>query len=144
MASGQQEVIGGKKNFWLHSKADGWELTHPPTPLSPAIYPRISLATTSASVAIYPAKTALVIIDLQNYFLSPNLGRPSDAIGLKVVDKLLEHAVPACRKAGIPIVRLGWGLTEQDIDEMLPTIVNGFEANNNFRGEKRVKGLAQA
>lgn len=91
MASGQQEVIGGKKNFWLHSKADGLDLTHPPTPSPPAIYPRIPLVTTSARVAIDPAKTALVIIDPQNYFLSPSLGRPSDAIGLKVVDKLLEH-----------------------------------------------------
>ncbi|MCJ1349273.1 hypothetical protein MMC31_007509 [Peltigera leucophlebia] len=95
----------------------------------------------SARVAIDPAKTALVIIDLQNYFLSPSLGRPSDAIGLKVVDKLLEHVIPACRKAGIPIVWLGWGLTKQDIDEMPPTIVKGFEADNNFGGERLVKGL---
>lgn len=141
MASRQQEVIGGQKNFWLHSEADGWDLTHAPTPLSAAIYPRISLETTSARVAIDPAKTALVIIDLQNYFLSPSLGRPSDAIGLKVVDMLLEHAIPACRKAGIPIVWLGWGLTEQDIDEMPPTIVKGFAADNNFSGERRVEGL---
>lgn len=143
MASGQWEVIGGKKNFWLHSKADGWDLTHPLTPSSTAIYPRIPLATTSARVAIDPAKTALVIIDLQNYFLSPSIGRPSDAIGLKVVATLLEHAIPACRRAGIPIVWLGWGLTEQDIDEMPPTIVKGFEADNNFSysGERSVKGL---
>ncbi|MCJ1265300.1 hypothetical protein MMC22_005175 [Lobaria immixta] len=133
MASRQQEVIGGQKNFWLHAEADGWDLTHPPTPSSAAIYPCISLETTSARVAIDPAKTALVIIDLQNYFLSPSLGRPSDAIGLKAVDMLLEHAIPACRKAGIPIVWLGWGLTEQDIDEMPPTIVKGFAADNNFR-----------
>lgn len=66
MASGQQEVIGGRENFWLHSKSDGWDLTHPLTPSSPAIYPRIPLATTSARVTIDPAKTALVIIDTQN------------------------------------------------------------------------------
>lgn len=141
MASGQQEIFGGKKNFWLYSNAHGWDLTHPSTPSSPAIYPQIPLATTSARVTIDPVKTALVIIDLQNYFLSPNLGRPSEAIGLKVVDRLLEHAIPACRQAGIPIVWLGWGLTEQDIDEMPPAIVKGFAADNNFSGERRVEGL---
>lgn len=78
--------------------------------------------TTSDCVTINPAKTTLVIIDTQNCFLSPSLGRPSDASGLKVMDTLLEHAIPACWKAGIPIVWLGWGLTEQDIDERPPTI----------------------
>jgi hypothetical protein len=141
MASGQREVISGEKNFWLHSKADGFDLTHPPTPTSPSIYPRILLETTKARVAIDPAKTALSVVDLQNYFLSPCLGRPSDASGLKVVDKLLRYAIPACRKAGIQIVWLSWGLTQQDIDEMPPTIVKGFAADNNFGGHRRIKGL---
>lgn len=123
------------------AKADGWGLTQPTTPSSPAIYPHVPLETTSSRIAIDPAKTALVIIDTQNYFLSPSLGRPSDAIGLKVVDKLLDYAVLACRKAGIPIIWLGWGLTQQDIDEMPPAIVKGFDADKNFSGERRVKGL---
>jgi hypothetical protein len=73
MASGQSEVIGGEKNFWFYSKTDGFDLTHPPTPTSPYIYPRIPLETTKARVAIDPAKTALVVVDLQNYFLLPCL-----------------------------------------------------------------------
>jgi len=135
------DVIGGEKNFWLHSKAEGFDLTHPPTPTSPPIYPRILLQTTSARVAIDPTKTALVVVDLQNYFLSPSLGRPTDAVGLKVVDKLLEYVIPGCRKVGIPIVWLNRGLTEQDIDEMPPTIVKGFAADNNFDGQRRISGL---
>ncbi|KAH0556254.1 hypothetical protein GP486_005819 [Trichoglossum hirsutum] len=141
MALGRLEVIGGEKNFWLYSKTDGFDLTHPPTPTSPFIYPRILLETTKARVAIDPAKTALVVVDLQNYFLSPYLGRPSNAVGMKVVDKLLEHAIPACRKAGIQIVWLNWGLTKQDIDEMPPTIIKGFAADNNFDGPRRIKEL---
>jgi len=135
------EVIGGTKNFWLYSKTDGFDLTHPPRPTSPPIYPRIPLDTTKARVAIDPAKTALVVVDLQNYFLSPSLGRPSEGVAMKVVDELLKYAIPACRKAGIPIVWLNWGLTEQDIDEMPPTIVKGFAADNNFDGPRRIKGL---
>lgn len=106
MASGQQEVIGGEKNFWLYTEAEDFDLTHPPTPTSPSIYSRIPLETTKARVAIDPAKTALVVVDLQNYFLSPGLGRPSDAVGLKVVDELLQYGIPVCRKAGIQIVWL--------------------------------------
>jgi nicotinamidase-related amidase len=82
-----------------------------------------------------------VVVDLQNYFFLPCLGRPSDAVGMKVVDELLKHAIPACQKAGIQIVWLSWGLTQQDIDEMPPTIVKGFAADNNFDGDRRIKGL---
>ena len=141
MPSGPQEVIGGKKNFWLHSEADGYDLTHPETPTSPPVYPRIPLKTTTARVSIDPTKSALVVVDLQNYFLSPSLGRPADAVGLKVVDTLLKHAIPACRKVAIPIVWLNWSLTEQDIDDMPPTIVKGFAADDNFDGERQIKGL---
>jgi hypothetical protein len=100
------DVIGGTKNFWLYSKTDGFDLTHPPEPTSPPIYPRIPLETTKARIAIDPAKTALIVVDLQNYFLSPSLGRPSEGVAMKVVDELLKYTIPACRKAGIPIVWL--------------------------------------
>jgi hypothetical protein len=133
MATDQIEVIGGKKNFWLRSK-EGFDLTHPSTPTSPLIYPRIPLKTTVGRVTIDPMKTALVVVDLQNYFLSPSLGRPSDSVGMKVVDQLLKYVIPACRKANMPVVWLNWGLTEEDIEEMPPTIVRGFAADGNFEG----------
>ena len=137
----QQEVFGGRKNFWLYCKATGFDLTHPLTPTSPAIYPRIPLEAVNACVTIDPAKTALVVVDLQNYFLSPAVGRPRDGTAMKVVDKLLQYAIPACRKADIPVVWLEWGLTEQDIEEMPPTIVRGFTADNNFDGHRNIGGL---
>lgn len=134
--------IGGPANFWLYSSDSGWDLTHPSTSESPPIYPRIPLETTTGSVAIDPEKTALVVVDLQNYFLSPALGRPTDAVGLQVVDRLLKSAIPACRKAKIPVIWLGWGLTDQDIDTMPPTLVRGFAADGNFaQGKKRIGPL---
>lgn len=136
----QQDVIGGPKNFRLYSEHDGFDLTNPATPASPSIYPRIPLKTTTAPVAIDPAKTALVVVDLQNYFLSPALGRPSESAGLRVVDQLLRSAIPACRKAGMQIVWLNWGLTRQHIEEMPPTLVKGFAADVNFDGPKRIIG----
>lgn len=141
MATSDVEVIGGSKNFWLYSKEHGFDLTHPATPTSPLIYPRIPLETRSAPVTIDPKKTALVVIDLQNYFLSPALGRPADAIGMKVVDKLLQVAIPACRKVEIPIVWLSWGVTDEDIETMPPTILKGFGLDTNFVGDWRPPAL---
>lgn len=136
MASGEGEleVIGGKDNFWLFSDATGYDLTHPPKPDSPPIHPRAKLETTSKSATIDPKKTALVCIDLHNYFLSPLLGRPDDAVGLEVVEKLRATAIPACRKGGIPVLWLGWGLSQEDIDGMPPTIIKGFAEDFNFKG----------
>lgn len=58
-----------------------------------------------------------------------------------VVDKLSQYAIPACRKAGIQIIWLNWGLTEEDINEMPPNIVNGFAVDNSFNGERTIKGF---
>ncbi|KAI0114149.1 Isochorismatase-like protein [Nemania sp. FL0031] len=142
MSSENVEVIG-EENFWLYSPNRGYDLTHPPSPTSPLIFPRITLETTSGPVAIDPSKTALVIVDLQNYFLSPVLGRPSDSLGIQVAHRLLKHAVPACRKANIPIVWLGWGLTKDDIRTMPPTIIRGFRADTNSVSDKKIGDLGE-
>ncbi|KAJ2890593.1 hypothetical protein MKZ38_001648 [Zalerion maritima] len=126
------QVIGGPENFWLYSHTKEYDLTHPSTPTSTPIIPRIRLKTAKRHVTIDPQKSALVVIDLQNYFLSPSLGRPKTSKGMNVVEKLVEEVIPACREAGIPIVWLGWGLTDQDIHEMPPAIVNGFATDTNF------------
>ena len=141
MSLEQKEVIGGTKNFWLYSKSDGFDLTHPATPTSTPVFPRLVVETTTAPVAIDPSKTALVVVDLQNYFLSPLIGRPRDAVGLEAVERLSQYAIPACRKAKIPVLWLNWGLTEQDIEKMPPTIVKGFAADVNFDGDRRIGGL---
>lgn len=73
-----------------------------------------------------PKKTALVIIDMQNFFLSPFLGRPKDSNGLKACDALLKHAIPAVRKAGIRIIWLNWGLTEKEVEDMPPATIRAF------------------
>ncbi|KAF5709806.1 Isochorismatase hydrolase [Fusarium globosum] len=121
------KIVGGKNNFWLWTKKDGFDLTHPPSPDSPPIYPRITLNTRAEKVTIDPAKTALVVIDMQNYFLSPLLGRPSKSPGLEIVEKLVKDVIPVCRKAGIPVVWLGWGVKESDLDDMPPSIARGFD-----------------
>ena len=60
---------------------------------------------TTAPVTIAPSKTALVVIDMQNVFLSAALGR-SRGEGHTAEDVLLEHGIPAARKAGTQILWL--------------------------------------
>lgn len=45
------------------------------------------------------------------------------------------------RKAGIPIVWLEWGVIEEDIERMPPSIVKGFAPNDNSDGPHGMGGL---
>lgn len=125
-SSSRKAIIGSRKNFWLHSTKTGFDLTHPSTPESPQIIPRIPFDTTTARVTVDPAKSALVIVDMQNFFLSPALGRPHDGKGLAAVNVLLKHAIPAARKADVRIIWLNWGLTNEDIEDMPPATLRAF------------------
>jgi nicotinamidase-related amidase len=113
-------------NFWLYDSKTGFDLTHPETPSSPPLSPRLTLSTTTLPITISPPKTALVIIDMQNFFLSPDLGRPSDSKGLQAQSQLLQHAIPAARAAGIRIIWLNWGLTDEDLQTMPPATFRAF------------------
>ena len=139
--SSKHEAIGGKYNFWIRHADGSHDLTHPENPDSPPIYPRLVLETSKKPITIDPAKSALIVVDLQNYFLSPELGRPRDSVGLKVVNQLISQAIPACRKANIPVVSLIWGFTDEDLDSVPPAIVEGFAADTNFTGSQQPRAL---
>ena len=122
-------VIGNSKNFWLFDSSEGFDLTHPSKPDAHTTGPRVTIATETSPITVDPAKSALVIIDMQNYFLSSALGRTRGA-GHEALDQLVEHAIPACREAGIRVIWLNWGLSQEDVDDMPPSVCRafGFEA----------------
>ena len=122
----RKAVIGTPESFWLYDSQTGFDLTHPATPTSPPVSPRLTLNATTAPVTIDPAKSALVIIDMQNFFLSPQLGRPKDGKGLLAQAQLLKYAIPAARKAGIRIIWLNWGLTADEVKQMPPATLRAF------------------
>ena len=136
-STSKRTVIGKPpNNHWMHSaRPPLFDLTRPAPPNYPAPSKSssISLKTTTTPVVISPRLTALVIIDMQNFFLSTALGRDPDSAGNMAKAKLLENAIPAARAAGIRIVWLNWGLTDEDIDEMPPGTRRafGFEASLN-------------
>lgn len=122
MQAEQTAVIGNDDNFWLYSSKTGFDLTRPSNPTSSAILPRVAINTSSSPIVIDPAKSALVIIDMQNFFLSTAFERDLAGPGHKALKQLSSIAVPAARKAGIRIIWLNWGLTQHDIDMMPPAI----------------------
>jgi nicotinamidase-related amidase len=128
-------VIGNAKNFWLHSTKTGFDLTHPEKPSSPLIQPRLTLNTITTPITISPSRSALIIIDMQNFFLSEALGRSRGA-GHTASDNLIKYAIPAARAAGIRIVWLNWGLSEEDVENMPPAVKRafGFEAVVDEKG----------
>ncbi|KAH6649415.1 isochorismatase family protein [Chaetomium tenue] len=124
-------VIGNSKNFWIWSKEDGFDLTHPPTPDSKPIQPRLRLQCALTPILIDPKKTALLIIDLQNYDLHEALGNDNPEF-YRAEDAVLQYAIPAARKNGIQIIWVTTGYSDKDLEDMDPGVFKtfNFEAIN--------------
>lgn len=115
-------VIGRPPNFWLFNSHEGYDLTHPADPHSAPVYPRLKLKTTRSPITIAPFKSAIVIIDMQNYFLSPAMGRLNNNAGLRAEKALLDYTIPAARRAGIQLIWVTWGITEFSLPKIPPTV----------------------
>lgn len=131
MSPHRKATIGHPDNFWLHSsRTQRFDLTHPTHPKAAPVNPRLNLSTTTTPITIDPAKSALVIIDMQNFFLSSAFGRSQTGAGHSALRALQTMAIPAARKAGIRVIWVNWGLTDEDMTIMPPAIKRafGFEA----------------
>jgi nicotinamidase-related amidase len=70
---------------------------------------------------------------MQNFFLSHLLGK-SEGPGHRASSQLLDYSIPACRAAGIRIIWLNWGLTDEDLDSMPAGVRRAFgftDSNGN-------------
>ncbi|GJJ06675.1 hypothetical protein Clacol_000870 [Clathrus columnatus] len=110
-------IFGNALNFW--TKLDsGWDLTRGvkegaitlPVPQN-------------GPIIVQPNTTALVIIDMQNFFLHESLN--GDPKGRAIVPTTV-NLIQAFRAAGMPVIWTNWGLTENDLINMPPAFINGF------------------
>lgn len=124
---------------WRYDSSHGFDLTH-----GRFSSDNIRLRTTTKPITIKPRLTALVIIDMQNYFLSGAFGRAPDGMGIAAANQLLTHALPAARAAGIQVIWLNWGLTEEDLVNMPPAVARafGFRAWSGMEREHKGPGFA--
>ncbi|OQD94869.1 hypothetical protein PENSOL_c023G11974 [Penicillium solitum] len=129
-SSGNRIVVGTGESAWIWSP-EGWDLTHPVDPhSSPAGY-GVNLDCELVNIKIDPVKTALVIIDMQNIGLNKALDPESVPVMYEAQDAIMRYAIPAARKLGLQIIWLNWGLTENDLANVLPAEVRAFA----FRGK---------
>lgn len=140
-------TIGHPPNAWRHSSKTGFDLTR--TTTTPAPSRPLTLHTTTTPLTLAPSTIALLIIDMQNFFLSPALGRAPTGPGHTACANLLAHAVPAARAAGVRVVWVNWGLDEQDIRDMPPgvrrafgfvAVPDGADGNGNVTAGAAVEG----
>ncbi|KAI0032755.1 Isochorismatase hydrolase [Vararia minispora EC-137] len=75
-------------------------------------------------VRLNPTATAYVIVDMQNFFLHPDMRvHPT---GLACVDPILKSA-SALREKGVKILWVNWGLTDHELETIPPSLVRGFQ-----------------
>ena len=140
----KRALIGKPPNHWLHAASPPeFDLTRPSSPDFPLPSPQdsIKLKTTTTPIIISPSLTALVIIDMQNFFLSTALGRSADGAGNIAGRNLVETVIPAARKAGIRIIWLNWGLTDAEIDKMPASMQRAFGFEAALKKEAEAKAL---
>ncbi|KAI1333545.1 isochorismatase [Xylariaceae sp. FL0016] len=88
-------------------------------------------------IEIDPSRTALVIVDMQNFFLDKRcIDHPT---GLAAVKPLLT-SIKRARELGIEIIWLNWGLTDADLASMPAGVLRGF-ANAHIAAAARSSGL---
>ncbi|GJC84979.1 peroxyureidoacrylate/ureidoacrylate amidohydrolase RutB [Colletotrichum liriopes] len=90
---------------------------------SPAWTVGTSQGPVETSISVAPRSTALVVIDMQNYFLHPRC-RDHPA-GLAAAEKT-ESVIEKCRELGVQVIWLNWGLTDDDLAAMPASVQRGF------------------
>ncbi|KAI1131823.1 Isochorismatase-like protein [Nemania abortiva] len=109
--------------------------------------PYFSFGTTQGrpdtTVMIGSKTAALVVVDMQNFFLHPDCNNHPN--GLKAVEPIVE-VVAKCRELGIQIIWLNWGLTEQDLVTMPPAVHKNFSRDliDSKENGKKPDGGGQA
>ncbi|KAE9408094.1 Isochorismatase hydrolase [Gymnopus androsaceus JB14] len=80
------------------------------------------------TIRLDTGKSAVVIIDMQNFFLHKDLrDHPK---GLACVDPLMT-VVPFLREKSVKILWVNWGLTTAELNIIPPSLVRGFSKHNS-------------
>jgi len=81
-------------------------------------------------------KAALVVIDMQNFFLDPRLR--DHPLGLEAVDPLLA-IVPKLRELGVTILWVNWGLTTETVPTLPAAVQRTFQRSKAISGGEGIE-----
>ncbi|PPQ75172.1 hypothetical protein CVT26_008702 [Gymnopilus dilepis] len=122
--SSDPTVFGNVFSYWTKLRS-GWDLTRGDRAGS------ITLPVPeNGPITIQPNKSALVIIDMQNFFLHESLG--GDPLGRAIVPTTV-NLIHAFRAVGMPVIWTNWGLTEFDLVNMPPAFLTGFSRDGTSK-----------
>lgn len=121
-------ILGSLYNHWVPLGNKTFDLTRSlylqtTTPLT------IPMTGSRRSAVIEPSRSALVIIDMQNYFLHPELS-PRAEEGRKAVDPTLKM-IDGFRKRGMKVLWTNWGLDGRDLLQMPASFLAGFSGGSD-------------
>ncbi|KAJ8118253.1 hypothetical protein ONZ43_g4031 [Nemania bipapillata] len=115
-------TFGAPGKGWVyHKDRKLYDLTR--NELAPCLSFDTTQGRPDTGVMIAPKTTALVVVDMQNFFLHPECGK--HPTGLEAAERIIE-VVAKCRELGIQIIWLNWGLTEADLVTMPPAVHKNF------------------
>ena len=140
LSDGRTLIGHPPNNHWIyHDDPSLFDLTRPAAPefRKPNAQESVTLETTTTPIVIAPSKTALIIIDMQNFFLSTALGRQADGPGQRAKKQLLEYALPAAALGGVQVIWLNWGLTPDDLEQMPAGVLRAFGFRSSTPASQR-------
>ncbi|BFZ53398.1 hypothetical protein PYCC9005_000421 [Savitreella phatthalungensis] len=120
-----QEVVtfGSGGNSWQWTPGDGhFDLTRGRVGTGARLQVNATVDERPQSVTMCPQTTAVVVVDMQNYFLAKELGRGDG--GRRLCPSIV-RATRAVRDAGGSVVWCNWGVSE-GLEEMPPAVLRSF------------------
>jgi hypothetical protein len=124
------DVIGNYYNYWISTKTKINGQNHTIYDLTrsdrmPTTNPiTIPFSGSRKAAKIEPSRSALVIIDMQNFFLHPDLSPHANG-GRAAVQPTL-NMISAFRAKGMKILWTNWGLDNFDLVTIPPSFLEGF------------------
>ncbi|KAJ5215170.1 Isochorismatase hydrolase [Penicillium citrinum] len=94
------------------------------------------------TAVIEPSRSALVIIDMQNYFLHPALA-PDATAGRAIVNTTIKM-VQLFRKAKMKTLWVNWGIDDGDLTTMPPSLLADFSNGTNQMSRSFGSDLGQS
>jgi nicotinamidase-related amidase len=121
------QTLGNAYNYWKKFPNGTFDLTR--SDIMPVTKPKVvSFQGRRASAIIEPSRSVLCIIDMQNFFLHPELS-PAATLGRAAVQPTV-NMINAFRKNGMKVTWVNWGLTSYDLLTIPPVLKSQFSKND--------------
>ncbi|KAL9094480.1 MAG: hypothetical protein Q9165_003330 [Trypethelium subeluteriae] len=121
-------ILGNYYNYWsIQNNNTVFDLTR--SDRLPTTSPKtIPMSGSRPTAIIEPSRSALVIIDMQNFFLDPALS-PAATAGRAAVTPTV-NLIQGFRAAGMKVLWTNWGLDNFDLLTIPPSFLAGFSTDD--------------